>query len=47
MPGPTRRWGALDGLGGVGDGGHSPDEYVVLDGLSQRTPLLVRLLEII
>ncbi|MEW5935732.1 MAG: M20 family metallopeptidase [Bacillota bacterium] len=37
----------LDGLGAVGDGGHSPDEYVVLDDLPRRTALLVRLLEII
>ncbi|MBC7340509.1 MAG: M20 family metallopeptidase [Firmicutes bacterium] len=37
----------LDGLGAVGDGGHSPDEYVVLDHLPRRTALLVRLLETI
>lgn len=35
----------LDGLGAVGNGGHSPDEYVVLDELPRRTALLVRLLE--
>ncbi|MEW6546167.1 MAG: M20 family metallopeptidase [Bacillota bacterium] len=35
----------LDGLGAVGDGGHSLDEYVVLDDLPRRTALLVRLLE--
>jgi glutamate carboxypeptidase len=34
----------LDGLGAVGNGGHSLDEYMVLDELPRCTALLVRLL---
>ncbi len=35
----------LDGLGAVGDGGHSVDEFVYLDFIPQRTALLTRLFE--
>jgi len=35
----------LDGLGPVGDGAHTFDEYIVIDRLPERTALLVRLLE--
>jgi glutamate carboxypeptidase len=34
----------LDGLGAVGDGAHSPREYVMLRSLPQRAALLARLL---
>lgn len=34
----------LDGLGGVGDGPHTPSEYVRTDLLPVRTALLARLL---
>ena len=34
----------LDGLGAVGDGGHAPDEHVVLDSLPVRAALLAALL---
>ena len=37
----------LDGLGPVGDGAHTFEEYVVIDRLPERTALLVRLLETI
>ncbi len=37
----------LDGLGAVGNGAHSVDEYLVVDELPKRTALLVRLLETI
>ncbi len=34
----------LDGLGAVGDGAHSPDEYVLVASLSERTALMAALL---
>jgi glutamate carboxypeptidase len=34
----------LDGLGAVGNGGHSPDEYVLASSLPQRAALLMALL---
>ncbi len=34
----------LDGLGGVGDAAHSPDEFVVVDSLPERATLLAGLL---
>jgi glutamate carboxypeptidase len=34
----------LDGLGGVGDNAHSPDEFVVMDSLPKRAALLAGLL---
>ncbi len=34
----------LDGLGMIGDGAHSVDEYIVLDRLPERVALLTRLL---
>lgn len=35
----------IDGLGAVGNGAHSVDEYLMIDELPRRTALLVRLLE--
>jgi glutamate carboxypeptidase len=35
----------LDGLGSVGDGAHSVDEYVEIDGLSQRADLIAGIIE--
>lgn len=34
----------LDGLGAVGDGAHSPDEYVLLPSLAERAALMAALL---
>ena len=34
----------LDGLGAVGDGAHSPDEYVLVPSLPERTALMAGLL---
>ncbi|MBL7062758.1 MAG: M20 family metallopeptidase [Anaerolineae bacterium] len=34
----------LDGLGAVGDGAHSPDEYVLVPSLPERTALMASLL---
>ncbi|MFQ6102293.1 MAG: M20/M25/M40 family metallo-hydrolase, partial [Anaerolineae bacterium] len=34
----------LDGLGGVGNGAHSPDEYVLIPSLSERAALMAALL---
>lgn len=34
----------LDGLGAVGDGAHSPDEFVFLDRMPERAALLARLM---
>jgi glutamate carboxypeptidase len=34
----------LDGLGAVGDGAHSPGEYVVIRALPERAALLAGLL---
>ncbi len=35
----------LDGLGGVGGGGHQDDEWLAVDRLAERTALLTRLIE--
>jgi glutamate carboxypeptidase len=35
---------SLDGLGGVGDGPHSVDEYVLVDSLAERSALLAAVL---
>ncbi len=34
----------LDGLGAVGDGAHSPDEFVVASKIAERAALLAALL---
>ncbi len=34
----------LDGLGAVGDGAHSPDEYMLIPSLSERAALIAALL---
>ena len=35
----------LDGMGAVGDGAHSPDEYIVIRGLAERAALLAAMLQ--
>jgi glutamate carboxypeptidase len=35
----------LDGLGPIGDGAHSVDEYVEIDSLTQRADILAGLIE--
>jgi len=42
----TAAWGVptLDGLGAVGDGAHSPDEYVVVSKMAERSALIARIL---
>jgi glutamate carboxypeptidase len=35
----------LDGLGAVGDGAHSPDEYIVVRGMAERAALLAAMLQ--
>jgi len=42
----TAAWGVptLDGLGGVGGGGHALSEHIVVDEIPKRTALLTRLL---
>ncbi|MBT9129804.1 MAG: Carboxypeptidase G2 [candidate division WS2 bacterium] len=37
----------LDGLGGVGDGAHSENEYIELKEISNRTALFIQLLEML
>jgi glutamate carboxypeptidase len=34
----------LDGLGGIGEGGHTDHEYVRIDSLAERSTLLAALL---
>ncbi len=35
----------LDGLGGVGEGAHSPGEYILIDRIADRTALLAKLVQ--
>lgn len=37
----------LDGLGGVGEGAHSPGEYILIDRIADRTALLAKLVQTI
>jgi glutamate carboxypeptidase len=37
----------LDGLGGVGEGAHSPGEYILIDRIADRTALLAKLVQAI
>ena len=37
----------LDGLGAVGDGAHSPNEFIVISELPRRAALLAQLIELI
>jgi glutamate carboxypeptidase len=37
----------LDGLGGVGEGAHSPGEYILIERIADRTALLAKLIQTI
>jgi glutamate carboxypeptidase len=37
----------LDGLGGVGEGAHAPNENILIDRIADRTALLAKLVQAI